>query len=123
MGTVGRRGFFQSLLAAPAAIGAAKLVQAPAQDQKPKERVDFYRSDPHACARRRHGAEAIDDLEKLNHQVAVTAFSSTWVRRSVPARASARVAAQGFGRRLSPRVTRSGLDITTTKRASVPSWT
>jgi len=72
MATVGRRGFFRTLLAAPAAVGAAKLGQSAQEQPRPAEPFDPYR-DPirHPRASTFYGAEAIDDVEKLNHQVAV----------------------------------------------------
>ncbi len=72
MATVGRRGFFQSLMAGPAALGAAKLGQTTQPAERPPEPVDPYK-DPIRYPRTStfYGAEAVDDIEKLNHQVAV----------------------------------------------------
>jgi agmatinase len=72
--TIGRRAFFRSLVAAPAAVGVARAASASAQEQaeKRRERTDFYR-DPIRTPRVStfYGAEPVDDLEKLQHQVAV----------------------------------------------------
>jgi agmatinase len=72
--SLNRRAFFQSLLAAPATVGAAALAQTPA-GERPEERreePDFY-GEPMRKPRTLtfYSAEPLEDIDKLAHQVAV----------------------------------------------------
>jgi agmatinase len=74
MSALGRRGFFRSLLAAPAAVGGAALAQTTAGqsgEQRPNEEPDYYGEAMRSPRTLTFwGAESVDSIDKLAHQVA-----------------------------------------------------